>query len=296
MRYPDWLQHGDKVRAIAPSGGLRSQTQFKQGIDIWRSRGYRVTISDQCQKIMGYLAGTDAQRRQALQNAWEDPDCKAIICARGGYGCTRLLEKWSWQDLDLTSPKWLIGFSDITALLWSLGKVGIASVHGPVVTTLASEPDWSVKRFFSLLEGCKPEPLLGKAFAGGKATGLLLPGNLTVATHLLHTPCQPSLEGVILALEEVTEVPYRIDRLLTQWRMSGLLQQVKGIALGRFSRCQAPGEVPSWTVEEVLTDRLGDLGIPIVSDLPFGHDGENAALILGAKVELDGDLGLLIHE
>jgi muramoyltetrapeptide carboxypeptidase len=117
----------------------------------------------------------------------------------------------------------------------------------------------------------------------------LLPANLTVATHLLGTFVQPNLDGVILALEDVTEAPYRIDRMLTQWRMSGAFQGVRGIALGRFSRCDPPKEVPSWTVEEVLRDRLGDLGIPIVSDLPFGHEGANAALPVGQWVELDAD-------
>jgi muramoyltetrapeptide carboxypeptidase len=114
-----------------------------------------------------------------------------------------------------------------------------------------------------------------------------------VATHLLGTPILPPLDGAILALEDVTEAPYRIDRLLTQWRMSGMLHKVKGIALGRFSRCYPPQNVPSWTVEEVLCDRLTDLDIPIVSELPFGHDGVNAALPVGGEVELDGDQGTL---
>lgn len=293
IKYPAWIQPGDTVRAIAPSGSLRSKTEFEQGVALWRSRGYKVIISPQCDSCSGYLAGTDTQRRQALQEAWEDPHCKAIISARGGYGSTRLLEDWCWSNLDLTNPKWLIGFSDVTALLWSLYNSGIASVHGPVLTTIASEPHWSQERLFQLLEGKQLQPLQGKGWGGGTATGILLPGNLTLATHLLHTPCQPPLKGVILALEEVTEVPYRIDRLLTQWRLSGLLQQVAGIALGRFSRCQSPPGIPSWTLEEVLSDRLGDLGIPIVSELPFGHDGENAALIVGETVELDGDRGLL---
>jgi muramoyltetrapeptide carboxypeptidase len=101
------------------------------------------------------------------------------------------------------------------------------------------------------------------------------------------------LDGIILALEDVTEAPYRIDRMLTQWRMSGAFKGIRGIALGRFSRCYAPEDIPSWTVEEVLRDRLSDLGIPIVSDLPFGHEGVNAALPVGQPVQLDADQGIL---
>jgi muramoyltetrapeptide carboxypeptidase len=103
----------------------------------------------------------------------------------------------------------------------------------------------------------------------------------------------PDINGVILAFEDVTEAPYRIDRMLTQWRMSGALSKVRGIALGSFSRCEAPPNVPSFSVEEVLGDRLGDLGIPVVSDLPFGHDGPNAALPVGVKVTLDAEQGIL---
>ena len=120
-----------------------------------------------------------------------------------------------------------------------------------------------------------------------------MPANLTVATHLLGTSVEPNLTDVILAFEDVSEAPYRIDRMLTQWRMNGKLNGVRGIALGRFSQCDPPNHIPSLTVTEVLRDRLGNLGIPIVSDLPFGHDGTNAALPVGISARLDGEQGKL---
>jgi muramoyltetrapeptide carboxypeptidase len=185
----------------------------------------------------------------------------------------------------------LIGFSDITGLLWSLATMGIKSVHGPVLTTLAQEPKSSIDRLFDLVEGKKLAPLSGQGWGGGQVSGRLLPANLTVATHLLKTPLQPSLNGAILAWEDVGESPYRIDRMLTQWRSNGSFQGIAGIVLGRFSGCDPSPEC--WTMEQVLGDRLGDLGIPIISELPFGHDGENAALPVGAMVQLDGDNGVL---
>jgi muramoyltetrapeptide carboxypeptidase len=291
--YPPFLKPGDRLKVIAPSGNLRSKVEFDQGVAIWRSQGYELDISPQCDLTTGYLAGKDSDRCNALQEAWADPQCRGIICARGGYGSARILENWDPKGLDLSSPKWLIGFSDVTALLWSLGKAGVASIHGPVLTTLSSEPDWSIKRLFSLIKGEKVPPLQGKGWGGKKVTGTLLPGNLTVATHLLNTPHQPPFNDVILALEEVNEAPYRIDRLLTYWRMLGKLQQVKAIALGRFSGCEVSPNISSWETMEVLRDRLEDLGIPIVSDLPFGHGGANAALIVGDRVELDSDRGLV---
>lgn len=294
IQFPPPLQQGDLLRVIAPSGALRELTAVEAGLTIWRNRGYRIEFGSHYNAQWGYLAGTDEQRRQDLQEAWNDTQCKALLCLRGGYGSARLLESWHWENID--TPKWVIGFSDVTGLLWSLASAGIGSIHGPVLTTIADEPTWSLERLFDYLAGKPLATLEGKGWGGGKAQGRLLPANLTVATHFLATRIQPDLDGVILALEDVTEAPYRIDRLLTQWRMMGVLCRVKGIALGRFSRCEAPTGISSWNVEEVLYNRLGDLGIPVVSDLPFGHDGVNAALPVGHLVQIEGDHGLLHFE
>ncbi|MFM7407892.1 MAG: LD-carboxypeptidase [Cuspidothrix sp.] len=292
MILPPPLQPGDLLRVIAPSGALREFEAFNQGIEIWRSHGYRVEINNNLDNRHGYLAGTDTHRRQHLAAAWNDPECRGILCARGGFGSTRILEDWTWQQ-NTADPKWLIGFSDVTALLWSLYNAGICSLHSPVLTTLPNELEWSIQRLFDIVEGRAIAPLKGQGWGGGTVTGALLPGNLTVATHLLGTPLLPNLDGIILAFEDVTEAPYRIDRMLTQWRLSGLLSKVRGIALGGFTKCEAPANVPSLTIEEVLQDRLSDLNIPIVSDLPFGHDSPNAALPVGVMATLDAKAGIL---
>ena len=293
-RLPPPLQPGDRLVVIAPSGTLREFDRFQQGIELWRSQGYCVDLAPGYDGRWGYLAGQDDQRRQQLADALQDAHCQGILCARGGYGGARLLENWTWQ---WSAPKWLIGFSDITGLLMSLSQQGIAGLHAPLLTTLAAEPEWSQQRLFDWVQGRSVSPLTGQGWGGGVATGLLLPVNLTVATHLLGTIHQPDVRNVILAIEDVGEAPYRIDRMLTQWRLSGLLPQVQGIAIGRFSQCEPPPHIPSLTIAEVLTDRLGNLGVPIVSDLPFGHDGPNAALPMGVPATLDADQGILIvHE
>ena len=329
---PNPLKPGDLLRVIAPSGALQEFGAFQKGVNIWRSRGYRVEVISDIDRSWGYLAGKDEHRRHHLAAAWEDSECQGILCARGGFGSTRLLENWNWNFRNATSKdsiskdqifnngitknstpknqifkeikcrdetccvspaKWLIGFSDITALLWSLYKEGISGVHGPVLITLGQEPQWSIDRLFDWVEGRPLKPLSGHGWGGGVAQGSLLPANLTVATHLLGTPTQPNLDGVILAIEDVTEAPYRIDRMLTQWRMSGALAKVNGVAIGRFSQCESPAKSPSFSVEEVLRDRFSDLNIPIISNLPFGHDGCNAVLPVGVTVELDADKGVL---
>ena len=287
---PAPLKPGDLLRVISPSGTLREMSAFELGVEVWRKRGYRVELTPGFDDRHGYLAGTDTNRRTQLEIALNDPECKGILCARGGYGGARLLEDWTFLSTD---PKWLIGFSDITSLLWSFSLQGISGVHAPLLTTIAAEPDWSKERLFDWVEGRPSRSLTGSGWGGGQATGLLLPANLTVATHILNTPLQPDLSGIVLAFEDVSEAPYRIDRMLTQWRLSGAFQKVCAIALGRFSQCDPPSNIPSFTTNEVLHDRLSDLGIPIVSDLPFGHDGENAALPVGVPVLLDGDRGIL---
>ncbi len=291
---PPFLKPGDRLLVIAPSATLRETESLTPSLEIWQNHGYPVTLAPGYDGRHGYLAGTDPQRRQQLRAALADPEYRAIVCLRGGYGATRLLEDWVWPPE--SALKWLIGYSDVTALLWSLYTRQIASIHGPMMTAFHLQPPWSVQRLFQLLSGEPLPTLQGTAWSGGCVTGTLLAANLTVATHLIGTPHFPSLAGTILALEDVGEAPYRIDRYLTQWRDSGALQGVKGIALGRFSRCVPDQNIPNFSLEAVLRDRLSDLNIPIVADLPFGHDGSNAALPVGFPATLNGDQGTLdIH-
>lgn len=289
---PAPLQPGDLLKVVSPSGRLLEHDVLMAGVEIWRSQGYRVEFTSGWDTKYGYLAGTDQTRREALAEAWFDPDCQGILCTRGGYGGMRLLEDWDWK-IDQVTPKWIIGFSDITSLLWSLATVGVGSLHAPVLITLPKESPGSLDHLFKLVRGEAVEPLQGESWVKGKAEGILLPANLNVATHLLNTPLQPNFDNVIVALEDVTEAPYSIDRLLTHWRLCGAFKKVKGIALGRFSQCDELGSDDSFSALQVLGDRLKDLNIPIVANLPFGHDGINFALPLGKNAILDAVQGTL---
>ncbi|MFM7675736.1 MAG: LD-carboxypeptidase [Synechococcus sp.] len=308
--WPPPLRRGDPVHLVAASSTLAgpgAAERLAAGVALLESWGLVVEPAE-AERVLGrqwgYLAGRDEERAADLT-----PGAALLACVRGGWGAARLLER----PLELPAG-WLLGFSDVTSLLWAQlaqGKRG--GIHGPLLTNLAAEPAWSQERLRALLFGEPLPALQGEGWRGGVAEGPLLAANLTVATHLLGTPHLPQLRGAILVLEEVGEVPYRIDRLLTHWRLSGALAQLAGLAFGSFLGCEEDGqeeragETPSETdgdprepqppdrfgLGEVLRERSLDLGIPVVAELPVGHAPGNGALPLGAWARLDGDRGTL---
>lgn len=279
------LGEGDSVATVAPSSALDSDQPLQEGLALLRSWGLQPLAQNVVARQWGYLAGRDAERRADLHQP-----APLLACARGGWGAARLLEQpvpWS--------PGWLLGFSDITALLLARLAAGYdGSVHGPLLTTLAAEPEWSRERLRRLLFGESLPDLVGRAGGGGRVSGPLLVANLTVASHLLGSAWMPDLNGAVLILEDVGEEPYRIDRMLTHWRLCGALQQLAGIGFGRFTGCDGDNtDGRSFSLEEVLVERTADLKLARVFDLPVGHVQGNAALPLGRQVCLDGDRGRL---
>ncbi|MFQ6537536.1 MULTISPECIES: S66 peptidase family protein [Aphanothece] len=301
---PRPLREGDRVALAAASSALPDPAdlgRLEAGIAVLESWGLVVERRPLHQRSWGYLAGRDAERRADLTRAGE-VGAELLACLRGGWGAARLLE----HPLALPA-RWLLGFSDVTSLLWAqLAQGNAGGVHGPLLTTLAAEPPWSRERLRALLFGEPVADLVGLGWRGGVAEGPVLAANLTVATHLLGTPHLPDLRGAILILEDVGEAPYRIDRMLTHWRLCGALQQLAGIGLGQFSGCDEPGPAPEpgesaaearpprrFSLEQVLRERTGDLGIPILAGLPVGHEPGNGALPLGWRARLDADAGVL---
>ncbi|MEB3266560.1 MAG: LD-carboxypeptidase [Cyanobacteriota bacterium] len=290
---PEPLQPGDGVQLVAASSALREGGPLLAGITLLERWGLRVNSdgANLMGRRWGYLAGRDHQRRGDL----EARPARLHACVRGGWGAARLLEQ------PLRQPTgWLLGFSDVTSLLWQRLAVGeTGGVHGPLLTTLATEPAWSQERLRALLFGEALPPLQGVGWGGGVASGPLLVANLTVATHLLGTPHLPTLDGAVLILEDVGEAPYRIERMLTHWRLCGALQRLAAIGFGSFNGCdetdqraQEPAE-HRFSLEQVLRERTDDLGLARVAQLPVGHGPINAALPLGVRAVLDGDRGTL---
>ncbi len=283
------LSRGAHVRVIAPASPFPAD-DFERGVARLRAR-YEVSFRDDVHARHGYLAGDDARRVAELREALADETVDAIVPARGGYGVTRLLGRLDPGEVR-RAKKLLVGFSDVTGLhaLWA--RAGLRSLHGPMVGARGRAEPAPVERWIAAVEGALPEPLeaLG-ALADGRAEGPLLGGNLAILAALCGTPHAPPLQGGVLFIEDVGEAPYRVDRMLTSLREAGWLPSVAGIAVGRFTGC-APRE-DGHTLEEVLADRLGDLGVPVLTGVGAGHVDDNLELPLGAPVRLDASRGTL---
>jgi muramoyltetrapeptide carboxypeptidase len=287
---PSPLSPGDRIRLIAPASPF-DRTLFFRGAGFLAER-YRVELGEHVLSRKGFLAGTDAERLHDLNAALESADVKAIVAARGGYGSGRIVAHANWSALE-RSPKWLVGFSDITLLHQEAQRVGLCSLHGENAAGLGRGSESTRSLWVSTLE--HPDELASYAgltkIRGGNATGPLVGGNLTLlftaqAAGRLFLP-----EGAVLAIEDVTEQSYRVDRMLTALTECGALGRVAAVVVGDFTDCgEGPHRVP---VEDVLVERLARLGVPVASGLPFGHGARNDPLILGRRATLDADQGTL---
>ena len=280
------LRTGARIRAVNPGTWIEPERDLNPLLSRCAAEGWRLEIPDSVMQQWRYFSATDRNRAAELTAAWRDPTVDAVFYLGGGWGGARVLEAGFRFP---AQPKWTLGFSDSSSLLlaqWAAGLPG--AIHGSLG---GSDEQW--QRSVNLLSGKPVKALQGVGLRAGTARGPLVVTNLTVATHLIGTPWLPSLNGALLVLEDVGEAPYRIDRMLTQWRSAGLLKNLAGVACGRFSWAEddiLPGD---FSMEEILEERLGDLGIPLVLNLPLGHGQPNHSLPLGALAQLDGRQGQL---
>lgn len=281
---PARLRAGDTVAVVAPSGPLKAPL-LERGVRLLEGLGLKVVVGQHALERDGFLAGSDAARAADLQAAWCDPAVTAVFCARGGYGAARLLGLLDWAAMRAAGPKTLIGSSDITALHQVFAaELGVATLHGPMPAGQliggedGPEPvTWSALR--AALFG-EPEPVAGdRVLVPGTAEGELTGGNLSLLASLCGTRYQPSFAGKIALLEEIGEVPYRIDRMLTQLLQSGAFEGVRGLVLGSWVNCGDP--LP------VLAERLVPLGVPTLAGLAVGHGSPQMSVWLGALGVID---------
>jgi muramoyltetrapeptide carboxypeptidase len=288
------LAAGSRVGLIAPAGPPLDPDRLAAGIAHLEARGLQVERLRPSFGPYGYLAGTDAERLAELNGFLRRNDVQALVCVRGGYGTLRLLP---WLDYEAARrhPKLLIGYSDITALHLALyHKSGWVGLQGPMAAVEWPEPDpaWEAL-FWSMAQGQPANPLVGphgealQPVRHGVAEGPLLGGTLTLLCRLLGTPYLPDLHGAILFLEEVGEEPYRIDGLLAQLRLAGVLERLGGLVLGGFTEATPQHTRPTLTLDEVLDDYTRDLHLPVARGLAFGHFPVKLTLPVGVHARLD---------
>jgi len=294
---PQKLNKGDTIGLIAP-GSYITQKQLDESIRNFEELGYYVKSGKNILNKHGYLAGNDNDRANDIHEMFQDNEVKAIVAVRGGYGCARLLSILDY-DLIRANPKILIGYSDITSLLYAIyEKTGLVCFHGPVGTSTFNE--YSVNHFENILSSSaknyemknlpKEEDQI-KVISPGVGTGELVGGNLSIVVSMIGTEYDIDARGKIIFLEDIGEQPYRIDRMLTQMRQSSMFDSCSGIALGVFRRCEIDPDDPesenSLTLQQVFEDRLGDLGVPVIYGLSFGHITNKFTLPFGIKARLD---------
>ncbi len=303
LRVPRGLTSDDALAIVAPASppgryvvaadGTRSfdDTELRRGL-AWLYPQFRLVADSELLLREGYLAGNDAARTRAFARAIRDPRTRGLLAARGGYGAMRILDQIPW-DAIVSDPKWLVGFSDITALQLAALSNGVASIHGPNATSLAHARPYDRFLVSAFLRGrtfarkwnCA-ELLPTRA---GHVSGTVVGGNLTLI-HAMAAAGRLALpEKSILLLEDVTERPYRIDRMLTALRLSGAIEKVAAIVFGSFTDC-TPGP-DGITIPVVLSAFANDVAaakIPIVFGAPFGHGSVNEAFIQGEVATLEG--------
>jgi muramoyltetrapeptide carboxypeptidase len=283
---PASLAPGDLIAVVAPSGRFRAEDLWR-GLAWLRSR-YRIHVEPGVLERDGYFAGSDARRRHELARAFRAPEVKAIVAVRGGYGATRVTDDLPWEAI-AARPRWIVGFSDVTALHAMAWRAGVASVHGPNVTGLGAHDPSVRAAWLAALE----RPAATRTWSGlrvlreGEASGPVVGGNLAVLHAMAAAGRLAIPSGAVVAIEDVTEAPYRVDRMLTSLLVGGHLARASAIVFGGFERCD-PG-ADGRTVDEVLEERTRALGVPVVSGAPFGHAAHNEAFVLGLPAHVRGD-------
>jgi muramoyltetrapeptide carboxypeptidase len=289
--HPGALHPGDAIGIVAPAGPIVSRDALDKGIASLERLGFRTRFDERIFESWRYLAGDDASRAGELMRYFDDPEIRAIISLRGGFGCSRLIPLLDEGRLR-SRCKIFMGFSDLTTLhLYFRRRFGWVTIHGPMATSavLGDLEGTQEDHIVRLWTDSTYRPVFSfpqlETWHPGVGEGELIGGCLSLVVASLGTPYEIKTEGKILFLEDLGEPPYRIDRLLTQLRLAGKLTNLRGIILGTFGECEPLTE--GHTLEETLRERLAELELPILAKFPAGHGRENWAIPLGVKVRLD---------
>jgi muramoyltetrapeptide carboxypeptidase len=286
MRIPSYLKPGDLIRMVAPAKSI-DVAHVDYATKWLTSHGFKVEVSKHCLGEYHYFSGSDEERCSDLQEALDCKVAKAILCARGGYGCVRIVDSINW-DVFQKHPKWLIGFSDITVLHHRVQRLGIQSIHGTMPLNFEHNTDAALQTLLLALKGesltisTRPHIQNVQGIAKGKIVG----GNLSIVYSLLSTDDALDMDGNILFLEDVSEQLYHIDRMFSTFRKSGVLDKISGLVIGGMTELKDTAVPFGMTIEELILSYVKGKQMPVSFGFPSGHIDDNQAIVMGSQATL----------
>ena len=288
MLKPAHIKAGDRIRIVSPAGRVIKE-KVLPAVELLQQAGFEVILGKHVFDTHFQFAGTDEQRLQDFQDAMDDTDCKVIICSRGGYGVIRIADKLNFSAFR-KNPKWLIGFSDITALHALFQQEGFTSIHGamPAFYLKEKQPTESFTELMKVLKGEKTTVQVpaNEFNRPGKAKGQLIGGNLSILYSLLGTSFEPETDGKILFIEDLSEYLYHIDRIMHSLKLSGKLKNLKGLIVGSFTEMKDNDSPFGQSVPEIIFNAVKEYNYPVCFDFPAGHIDRNLPLLFGADYSL----------
>ena len=286
MIQPPALNPGDLIYITAPAKLMDPQavSYAKKHLE---QNGFNVLISKNCLGKHHYFSGTDEERLLDFQFGIDHPDVRAILCARGGYGSIRLVDRINWANM-LREPKWMIGFSDITVFHHRLNKLGVQSIHGSMPINFEKNTDEALKTLLGTITG-NFTPLVEaphKSNKAGIAIGNLIGGNLSIVYSMLGTTDQYDFEDAILFLEDVGEHYYQVERMIFALGKAGVFEKIKGLIIGGMTELEDTDPPLGRSIEEIILEQLRFSNMPVIFNFPAGHIEDNRAIVFGKKVQL----------
>lgn len=294
MKFPAKLNLGDTIGLVAPSSPVSSD-RIDQCVFLLQNMGYKIKEGANCRKAYhGYLAGTDAERAQDINDMFADDTVKAIFCLRGGNGSGRIMNLLDY-DMIRRNPKIFVGYSDITNLLMAFNtRCGFVTYHGPMVSSnMLNNYDLYTKECFEAVLNMEeqytfhnPDEREIKVLVPGKAKGQLIGGNLSLLINMLGTYWAPNYRGKILFIEDIYESVPNVDRMICQMKALGIFDQIAGLIIGDFSDCKNEYD-ESFLINEYIQDQFADLKVPVMYNIGVGHCYPTGSLIMGCECEID---------
>ncbi len=290
MIRPDFLQEGDTIAIVSPAGPIHEDS-LDFAIETLQSWGFCVEIGKHAYNRYGVFAGTDTERAEDFQKAINDKNIKAILCARGGYGSIRIVNKLDFSKFK-KNPKWIIGFSDITVFHAKLNSLGFQSIHGAMAKSFNSIDEESLLTLKNVLQGnvnFELQTTNSPYNKPGNCKGRLVGGNLSMLYSMRGAPFEYDYSGKILFIEDLNEYLYHIDRMIQNLKHSEILANISGLVVGTMSGMRNGVDEYTGTIEDIILDAVSEYDYPVVFDYPSGHEEKNSAMIFGAEYTLQAN-------